>query len=87
MLGILAAAVNESAYTETVIQQVQHTPLRVFLVGLFASYSSLIPILKGAKSEAFGVFTPRAEITNARAAMLGFAILLLLESKSGVPFF
>lgn len=34
-----------------------------------------------------GIFTPRAEITNARAAMLGFAILLLLEHKSGVPFF
>ncbi len=34
-----------------------------------------------------GIFTPRAEITNARAAMLGFAILLLLENKSGVPFF
>ena len=34
-----------------------------------------------------GVFTPRAEITNARAAMLGFAVLLLLENKSAVPFF
>lgn len=34
-----------------------------------------------------GPFTPRAEITNGRAAMLGFAILVLLESKSGVPFF
>lgn len=34
-----------------------------------------------------GIFTPRAEITNARAAMLGFATLLLLEDKSHVPFF
>ncbi len=34
-----------------------------------------------------GIFTPRAEITNGRAAMLGFGILLLLEHKAGVPFF
>lgn len=34
-----------------------------------------------------GIFTPRAEITNARAAMLGFAALLFLENTSNVPFF
>jgi hypothetical protein len=55
-------------------------------MGSFA-YASLVPILKGAKREAFGIFTPRAEVTNARAAMLGFGLLLILESKSGVPFF
>jgi hypothetical protein len=33
------------------------------------------------------VFTPRAELANGRAAMLGFAILLVLEANSGVPFF
>jgi hypothetical protein len=34
-----------------------------------------------------GIFTPRAEITNGRAAMLGFAVLVALEYKAGVPFF
>jgi hypothetical protein len=34
-----------------------------------------------------GFFTPRAEITNGRAAMLGFAVLVALEYKAGVPFF
>jgi hypothetical protein len=34
-----------------------------------------------------GPFTPRAEVTNGRAAMLGFAVLLALEAKAGVPFF
>jgi hypothetical protein len=34
-----------------------------------------------------GFFTPRAEITNGRAAMLGFAVLAALEYKAGVPFF
>lgn len=87
MIGILAAAVNESAHAETVEQQVPNVPVRIVVLSLLVTYSSLVPILKGAKSEAFGIFTPRAEITNARAAMLGFAILLLLEHKSGVPFF
>lgn len=46
--------------------------------------------LKGARAAGCrlaGIFTPRAEVTNGRAAMLGFAILLALEYKAGVPFF
>ena len=34
-----------------------------------------------------GMFTPRAELTNGRAAMLAFAVLLALEQRAGVPFF
>lgn len=34
-----------------------------------------------------GWFTPRAEITNARAAMLGFAVVAALEWNAGVCFF
>ena len=34
-----------------------------------------------------GPFSPRAETTNGRAAMLGFGVLLLLEANSQVPFF
>lgn len=85
MLGILAAAVNESAYTETVIQQVQHTPLRVFLVGLFASYSSLIPILKGAKSEAFGecvCYTANALSVHLLILGLSFSYLTVAKSQT-----
>lgn len=44
-------------------------------------------VLKLCDNACSGIFTPRAEITNARAAMLGFAVLLLLEQKSAVPFF
>ena len=54
MIGILAAAVNESAHAETIIQQVPHVPVRTVALCLLVTYSSLIPILKGAKSEAFG---------------------------------
>ena len=51
--------------------------------------TGVVAFLEGMKTTLLlaGIFTPQAEITNARAAMLGFAILLLLESKSGVPFF
>ena len=122
MIGIITAAFNEANYSQTVLQQVPHVPVRIAAAVAIVTYSSLVPILKGAKSEAFGelclhsvvftigrlcgicklsllktntalqcndagAFTPRAEITNARAAMLGFAVLLLLENKSAVPFF
>ena len=34
-----------------------------------------------------GPFSPRAELTNGRAAMLGFAVLCALEYTAGVSFF
>ncbi len=34
-----------------------------------------------------GAFSPKAEVTNGRAAMLGIAILLLLEQNAGASFF
>ena len=54
MVGILEAAVNESKYSETVVQQVQHFPVQIMILTILVVYSSLIPVLKGAKSEAFG---------------------------------
>ncbi len=54
MIGILAAAVNESAHAETVVQQVPNVPVRIVILSLLVTYSSLVPILKGAKKEAFG---------------------------------
>jgi hypothetical protein len=49
--------------------------------------ASLVPITKGAISEPFGVFTPKAERVNGRAAMLAIAAIIALESRVGVPFF
>ena len=54
MLGIVAAAFNEANYSQTVVQQVPHVPLRIAVLIAVVTYSSLVPILKGAKSEAFG---------------------------------
>lgn len=54
MLGIVAAAFNEATYSETVEQQIPHVLLRLVIMVAIVTYSSLVPILKGAKSEAFG---------------------------------
>lgn len=34
-----------------------------------------------------GAFSPKAEVTNGRAAMLGIAVVLLLEQNAGASFF
>lgn len=87
MIGILAAAKHEAETGATVLQQaLQASPWLYAVLGLWV-YASMVPIFKGVRHEAFGFFTPRAEITNGRAAMLGFAVLVALEYKAGVPFF
>ncbi|PNW72174.1 hypothetical protein CHLRE_16g679250v5 [Chlamydomonas reinhardtii] len=88
MLGLVAGAWEEAhGAGQTFAQQAAQLPLaELLLLGVWV-YASLVPILKGAKMEAFGMFTPRAEITNGRAAMLALGVLLLLEDKAGVPFF
>lgn len=57
MIGVVTAAANEINYSETVSQQVQHVPVQILALTAIIVYSSLTPILKGAKSEAFGKAT------------------------------
>eukprot|EP00884_Botryococcus_braunii_P006256 jgi/Botrbrau1/15631/Bobra.4_1s0016.1 len=87
MVGIVLGALEESKAGLTIVQQAQTRTIEILVVSMVIVYASLVPILNGAMREPFGKFTPRAEIINARAAMLGFGILLLLESKAKVPFF
>ncbi|GLC47959.1 hypothetical protein PLESTB_000043900 [Pleodorina starrii] len=87
MIGMVAGAWEEAHSGLTLAQQAAQLPLSELLLLAVWVYASLVPILKGAKMEAFGWFSPRAEITNGRAAMLGIAVLLFLEDKAGVPFF
>merc|ERR1711959_291837 len=61
-------------------------PSILFAFIMFAA-ASLIPILKGVKKEKFAFFSPEAEMLNGRAAMIGFALLLAIEAKSGAAFF
>eukprot|EP01023_Acetabularia_acetabulum_P028079 TRINITY_DN26544_c0_g1_i3.p1 TRINITY_DN26544_c0_g1~~TRINITY_DN26544_c0_g1_i3.p1 ORF type:complete len:172 (-),score=16.64 TRINITY_DN26544_c0_g1_i3:136-651(-) len=87
MLGIVSAAIHEFQTGQTIIQQVQNASVLEWLWYVLWIYASLIPMIKGARMEAFGKFTPRAEITNGRAAMLGFGVLLFLEIQTGMCFF
>ncbi|GFR47881.1 hypothetical protein Agub_g9691 [Astrephomene gubernaculifera] len=87
MLGLLAGGWREAHGAGTLAQQAALLPPGEWLLLGVWVWASLVPVLKGAKMEAFGWFTPRAEITNGRAAMVGFAVLLWLEDKAGVPFF
>lgn len=87
MLGFVWGAKLEFQTGQTILQQAQSRPFVIAAVVALVSWASIIPIMKGAKSEAFGKFSPRAEIVNGRAACLGFAILLYLELQAGVPFF
>jgi hypothetical protein len=88
MLGFLAAMGAEFASQETVAQQVSEGP-KALIFGTFLLFivASLVPILKGTKKEAFGPFTPAAEMTNGRAAMLGIAFMLAAEAFRHAPVF
>lgn len=84
MLALLAAIKREAATGESVLQQLQHGPDWVLLALCVAIvYASMVPVLAGAKDEDFGWLSVRAEKTNGRAAMLGFAALLALEHHLG----
>merc|ERR1711924_225921 len=61
-------------------------PSILFAFIMFAA-ASLIPISKGVKKEKFAFFSPEAEMLNGRAAMIGFALLIAIEAKSGAAFF
>lgn len=54
MIGILAAAKAEVDTGTTVLQQAQQAPVWLWGVLLLWVYASMVPILKGARHEAFG---------------------------------
>ncbi len=55
----------------------------VILAAITFAAATLIPLMSSTKREAFGPFTPSAEMQNGRAAMLGFAALLVTEAVRG----
>lgn len=87
MVGFLLGAHKETQTGLTFLQQATQLRIPQILGLLLIVVASLQPITKAAKSEPFGIFTPRAEITNGRAAMLGFAAVMALEWNAGVCFF
>ena len=65
---------------ESVLNQLADQPTLITFTFLLFIVASLIPVLNNAKREANGPFTPFAEMMNGRAAMIGFAALLITES-------
>mmetsp|Transcript_34355 Transcript_34355/g.97317 ORF Transcript_34355/g.97317 Transcript_34355/m.97317 type:complete len:175 (-) Transcript_34355:96-620(-) len=88
MLGFVAALGAELASGETVGKQFSEIPgLMIFLVALFTT-ATLVPFVKnGTDRPTFGPFTANAELINGRAAMIGFAALLIAEAVRGSALF
>lgn len=89
MLGIVAAAASEVSTGKTVAEQFSMAPSAVIATAVVLVAASLVPLLKRVEEgNAIGPFTPQAELANARAAMIGFAALLILETaRGGSPLF
>lgn len=79
MLGLIAAIGAELSSGESVLRQWGDQPVPILLTFITFSIASLIPMFSSSKREAFGPFSPNAEIVNGRAAMLGFASLIGIE--------
>lgn len=87
MVGLIWGGHNEFQTGDMMLAQLQHMSLPAILVCLLFTYATMVPVMHSARMEPFGIFTPRAELTNGRAAMVGFLCILALEYKTGVPFF
>lgn len=80
MIGIVAALGAEISSNESVFAQLKDAPAAIGVTFLLFIAASLVPFFRNAKPESFGIFTPKAEMANGRAAMLGLASLILIEA-------
>lgn len=86
MLGFVAAVAAEISTGARISEQVQSNPSLIAITfGLFI-VASLVPAYRRAK-DSFGPFTPGAELINGRAAMIGFAAMLMIEAVRHAPLF
>lgn len=88
MLAFVAALGAELATGESVLKQFADEPTAIILTFITFAAASLIAIVNGAsKNESFGPFKAEAEMLNGRAAMIGFAALLIIEGIKGSALF
>lgn len=88
MLGFVAGVGAELFTGQPILSQFGSHP--VIIAGVFGLFivASLIPLLSGAdRKQSVGPLTPRVELFNGQAAMLGFAAMIILESLNGKPLF
>ena len=80
MLAFVAALGAELSTGEPVLKQLSDQPVLIAAGAALFAWASLVPILLGkGERKAVGPFAPAAEMLNGRAAMLGFAALLIVE--------
>lgn len=87
MLAFVAAVGAELSSGESVGLQFISSPINIVLTGILFTVASLVPMFKATKAEAFGPFSPEAEMANGRAAMLGFLSLIAVEALRGGALF
>lgn len=87
MLGFVAALGAELSSGESVLRQWNDDATGIVLTAITFWIATLIPMLSSSKREAFGPLNPEAEMVNGRAAMIGFASLLVVESLTGRALF
>jgi hypothetical protein len=91
MLGCVAALTAELTTQTTVFEQFAKAPVPIVSVFVLFSVASLIPMLKGVPRYGGGhwggikQFTPDAEITVGRIAMLGFLGIVVNELITKTP--
>lgn len=81
MLAFVAALGAELATGEPVVEQLMSAPVLVAVTAVLFTWASLVPVLKagGDVGKEFGPFKKSSELINGRAAMIGFASLLVIE--------
>jgi hypothetical protein len=83
MIGFVAALGAELSSGEPVLSQWASEPTGIAVAFLLVIAGSLVPFLQGDKNtKSIGPLTPSAEMNNGRAAMIGFASLLIAEFAS-----
>ena len=84
MLAVVAALGAELSSHETVAKQLSDQPTLIVLAAVLVAAGSLVPLLEGKVVESSkGFWNAAAEQTNGRAAMIGFASLLVTEKLAG----
>jgi hypothetical protein len=88
MLGFAIAAAFELFQGKDVFEQIKAYPLLTVATFVAFTVASWIPFLRGQSYNVkSGPFTPAAEVTNGRIAMIGFVGLILFEAYFKGPFF
>ena len=87
MVAFLAAMSAEFSTGKPVLEQLACEPTLVALTAVLLAAGSIVTLVKNVEVLNLGVFSPDKEMFNGRAAMLGFASLLIVEQVTGSAFF